>query len=554
MRFSFGNRAASGRPAGVVGKVGLSLFLSLFLGMGLLFLGLLGSSLLGTLATYQWKPTPATIVASGVGEREGADSPFFADVTFRYEWGGRGFTSDRFSAAKQTHSSYDHVQASLVGLTPGTATTCFVNPRDPSSAVLRREGWWIGFFLLIPIVFVLVGAGGIYGVWFGKNSKSAQLSPSPGPSSGTRTAKLVGGIFALVGAGLLVFWFLPTLAKSMASARWVETPCTVISSRVKSHSDSDGTTYSVDIYFRYAVAGKEFKSNRYSLFGGSSSGYEGKAEIVARYPAGRQAACFVNPDNPQEVVLKPGVGWAVLFGLIPLAFLGVGLAVLVWGGKSGSPAKALASGFSPPPDGEPLTLKPSASPLLKLAGAVGLALFWNGIVSVFVWQVVGGFSRGRPDWFLVLFLVPFVTIGVGMVGGVVYFFMALWNPRCRLRLNPPVLVPGRPLEVYWELSGSASRLDRLLIYLEGREEATYRRGTSNVTDTEAFLRLPIVETRSPLEMAQGEARCVLPVGVMPTFTASNNKISWSIKVRGDIPRWPDANEAFPVSVVEGGAK
>lgn len=133
--------------------------------------------------------------------------------------------------------------------------------------------------------------------------------------------RALGAILALTGGGTLFFWFLPTLANAVGSTRWTARPCTVISSGVKAHSDSDGTTYSVDIFYRYTVDDREFKSNRFGLFGGSSSGYRGKAEVVARYPAGSKATYYVNPANPGEAVLEPGLGWSALLGLVPAAFL-----------------------------------------------------------------------------------------------------------------------------------------------------------------------------------------------------------------------------------------
>jgi hypothetical protein len=149
---------------------------------------------------------------------------------------------------------------------------------------------WMGLFIFVPLMFVAVGGGGIYATWFRRDERSRPLGSGASTEKGRGFVKVLGAVFALVGGGMLFFWFLPSLAKAVGSARWTETPCTVISSRVKSHSDSDGTTYSVDIFYRYTVDGREFKSNRFGLFVGSSSGHRAKAEVVARYipPARRR--------------------------------------------------------------------------------------------------------------------------------------------------------------------------------------------------------------------------------------------------------------------------
>src|SRR3954453_15324207 len=91
------------------------------------------------------------------------------------------------------------------------------------------------------------------------------------------------GLFFLVGA--VAFYFTPArpVMRVLASRSWTETTCTVLSSRVGEHSDSDGTTYRVDVVYTYSANGRVFQSDRYGFLGGSSSGRSGKEEVVARY-------------------------------------------------------------------------------------------------------------------------------------------------------------------------------------------------------------------------------------------------------------------------------
>jgi len=35
---------------------------------------------------------------------------------------------------------------------------------------------------------------------------------------------------------------------------------------------------------------------------------------------------------------------------------------------------------------------------------------------------------------------------------------------------------------------------------------------------------------------------------MHSFESPHNKITWFVKVTGDIPRWPDIDEAFPIRI------
>jgi hypothetical protein len=99
---------------------------------------------------------------------------------------------------------------------------------------------------------------------------------------------------------------------------------------VGEHSDSDGTTYSVDVVYTYMVDGRSFQSDRYGFLGGSSSGRTRKEEIVGRYPPGARVPCWFDPAHPEQAVLsrEPSAEW--LFGLIPLVFLLVGAGGIVW--------------------------------------------------------------------------------------------------------------------------------------------------------------------------------------------------------------------------------
>ena len=97
------------------------------------------------------------------------------------------------------------------------------------------------------------------------------------------------------------------------------------------------------------------------------------------------------------------------------------------------------------------------------------------------------------------------------------------------------------------------RLHRLRIFLEGREEATYQRGTSSYVDREVFARLLLAEITSWMEMNRGTAQCLLPMHTLPSFTAEHNKVIWALKVEGTIAHWPDVNEEYLITILPGKA-
>ena len=104
----------------------------------------------------------------------------------------------------------------------------------------------------------------------------------------------------------------------------------------------------------------------------------------------------------------------------------------------------------------PLELEAGISPRGKLIGIVVFAALWNGIVSLFLFFVIlPSFQSGDPEWLVSIFMVPFVLIGLATIAGVVYQFLAQFNPRPRLTLADGRLTPGSEVEL--SPGGSAAR-------------------------------------------------------------------------------------------------
>jgi len=328
----------------------------------------------------------------------------------------------------------------------------------------------------------------------------------------------------------------------------MEVPCTIQTSKVVEHSDSDGSTYSVEVSYRYKVNGQPFVSSRYKFMTGSSSGHSGKQAVVDALPPGKQTVCYVDPNNPAEAVIERGFTSDLLFGLIPLVFVMIGagglIGMVVYKGKkirpSGSP------GPSPPRPG-PVTLKPTTSPGTRLGCAIGFSLFWNGIVSIFLFQVIDGWRHGHGEGCMTIFLVPFVLVGIGGIGAIFYYFLALFNPRPTLKLSSGVAALGETIELEWETEGNVNRVTSFAITLEGREEATYRRGTTTTTDKSVFTTIELAKSKGR-DFRRGKVKVAIPADTMHSFAAKNNKIVWCLKVKGDIPKWPDVNEEFAFEV------
>ena len=577
MAAGFQNRL--GRPATGGGRLALAVFFSVFLAVGLLFEGLMVRDFAHAARSRSWPETPCEIVSSRV-EQSGHYYTF--EVEYRYRAGGRERTSRQDGLKKNTSSDYSEVQRRMLRYPAGAQAICYVNPESPNEAVLERASLWSGFGLLFPLIFVAIGGGGIFFCVRGfirdrrgRNEPEAlasqPLSARAGNIQGRKILIAFFGVFFLTGAAVFFFTFVRPVLRIIDARGWERTSCVVISSEVTRHSGSKGgSTYSVNILYSYEVKGREYRANRYNFMGGSSSGYDGKAAIVNRHPPGAKTFCYVNPRDPTDAVLEPGVTADLWFGLIPLVFVVVGVGGLYFTLRS---KKQDGASLSPQVEermrrffpgaansGRPLVrdeaeaspsrvLKPQFSPGAKLLGIICVAAFWNGIGSVFVWQVIQSWRKHNPEWFLTVFMIPFVAIGLVMIGYVFYMFLSLFNPRPRLTVTPGDATLGGPLDVRWELSGRTDRISRLSVRLEGREEATYRRGTSTSTDKSVFAKIELFNTTDRAAIRSGQARVVVPPDLMHSWASGHNKIVWSLQIHGDIQWWPDVKEEFPFTVL-----
>ena len=163
-------------------------------------------------------------------------------------------------------------------------------------------------------------------------------------------------------------------------------------------------------------------------------------------------------------------------------------------------------------------------------------------------EVVDGFQSGNIEWFLTLFVIPFVLVGLGLLGFAIYSFLGIFNPRPRLMLQKRQLSLGDSCVVRWEFKGRAGRIAELVLTLEGLEEARYQRGTSTYTDTETFHKDVFARETFRANIERGSAEFLLPAQSMHSFSGGNNKIVWKLKMKGDIPNWPDVSEDFTIAV------
>jgi hypothetical protein len=545
-------------PTGIVGRIGQTVGSLLFLGAGLFFLGLLSLGGMKQFKESKWTSTPCRIISSSYELPKRSHDGYRARITYRYTFNGTEYTGTQVGDGVDESSDFEPIQRALLQYVPGSSATCYVNPAAPAEARLRQTSWTanlVWLFAIIPLTFVGVGSLGIVRAWWPARQKPLSAR-TPATASAPTWLFL---IFFLAGAGFMLIFIKPVYLM-FAARSWPKVTATVLNSRVRSSSDSDGTTYAVDVLYQYRYDGKQYLSNRYSLMGGTSSGRSGKAQVVASLPRGSTVSVYVNPASPSYALIDIGFSWVMLFALIPAVFVlvgGGGLYVRIAhrrGSDAGSSAISARPGRVPGGGRYHSTLPGASQPGTahfssgrgrrhKALALLGVALFWNGLVSIFV--VLGIKER---EWFMLAFVSVFVLVGLGLLAAAVHSIIGLFNPSLELDLSNAAPRLGETLTIAWSFNGRFDRIMRLTVALEGREEATYRRGTDTHTDRKTFRRLELVDTTRQVEIARGEVALIVPADTMHSFKAPHNQIGWYLVVHGEIPNWPDVKDEFAVEI------
>ena len=394
----------SSQPQGVTSKLGTSIFFLIFLAFGAGFACLIGASILKSISQLSWQKVNCAITHVSIVDNQKPSNPNYrCDVTYAYTFRGRSYTGTAIQTDYNDSSNYYDAQKLADHYPAGSHQWGMVDPARPQVCVLERSSLLFAFVLLMPLLFIAIGAGGIFFVWR-KKVQNPEAKQVVNPQEAKVGNAAFFSIFFIAGLLVLTFLFIPAASRVYGDSSWVKVPCEILHSGVGSHSgNKGGTTYSVEVLYRYQFKGNSYSSSRYQFFDGSSSGYDSKQDIVQTLPPHHKTFCYVDPTDPAYAVLNKNSYQIFLFGLIPVVFMVVGGLGLVSALRGSSSAM--------PESGKHVNLD-KASPLVQFLVSVGVALFWNGIVSVFIAELISGWRHGHTDYFHALFMIPFVLVGV----------------------------------------------------------------------------------------------------------------------------------------------
>jgi hypothetical protein len=181
------------------------------------------------------------------------------------------------------------------------------------------------------------------------------------------------------------------------------------------------------------------------------------------------------------------------------------------------------------------------------------ALFWTSFSVIWTWTA----WRGGSGVFA-LFGLPFIAIGIALLLG------AFWRSIAGLRISRPELTVSRevlrPGETFFAQYHQSFRfpVDILesKVELVFRETAIYRRGTDTYTEVHEdvldFFESPTGHFEAGAT-TRSDGNMTIPASAMHSFTGTNNKLQWFLRVSVNAQGWPDVKDEFELKVLaEGG--
>lgn len=314
-----------------------------------------------------------------------------------------------------------------------------------------------------------------------------------------------------------------------AARSWNEAKAEITSCVLHRHRGSKGGySYRVDAQYTYTVDSKKYNSSKVSFYFGSDNIGRFHQNTFHKLDTARLSKksfpCWVNPANPEEVVLirdlRPEmIGFQLIF---VFAFGGAAIAVLL-GTLSSGDSKRLAN-----------------SNIRMRSSGIHRSLLLSGIIADAVagwilWKVVTLIGLAATPWYLWLCVLP----GGILTACGVYFWMRfskfgvselmLSSSIVRLgdRLNATVMIPKM---VEGEFKG----------VLSCTHQYTTGSGKHRTTHHDVLWSSELISGGSPAgsEMTHVSFHFELPVasqGAHPTREMGNTKYYWRLSVTSDMP-------------------
>ncbi len=162
--------------------------------------------------------------------------------------------------------------------------------------------------------------------------------------------------------------------------------------------------------------------------------------------------------------------------------------------------------------------------------------------------------RGGAPFFALLFGLAFMTAGLILIGvGALQFIARSRIGTPNVAISPEMLRVGERFAFTLEHTFKSNvNVQRILVQLLQRESATYRRGTDTYTVTHEEVATEFEIPARPFrrgETLYDNRSLQIPRTAMHTFKARNNKIQWFLRLKIEVPGWPDLNQEYQLLVL-----
>lgn len=550
---------------GLIGRILMTIFGLIFVVVGLFLCRQSVIRSLPELEVMTWRSVPCTVDSVRL---ETGDSGYTVEIAYHYSVDGRSYAATENTV--RSSMDYGRARSAESYFSSHSENSCRVSRSDPARSRLSCPFPFELLFVLFSSIFVFVGIVIIAATWSRQKGQTAGASAAlsdadaghhgigravkPSEEKGNKAVLhssirlLLYSVLCLVGAFGCWRAYTGPFLERIDAFHWEEVPCTIVRSAVTEHSDSEGgTTYSLDVVFRYQYKGRQYVSARYALAGGEPSGYRRKRSIADTLPPGLVTECFVNPGFPAQSVLRrtgvPSI-WCIIimalaFGMIMLLRHELRRRICCYQLLDRTPQRNM------------ILYSTSFPSLVSTAWAVA-AFFWN-VPFIALFHDVLAYPplpqhAAEMEQFVHSLALHMLT-GIALILFWIGSLRKLFMPRIVLIFESYPLCLGERNDVRWQLKGGTAGISRLVFSFWGREEVKYVQGTSTLTDKSTFREFQIDDVSRFGASNAGVIGWTVPAEQMHSFASANNSIIWTLTVKGGSDHRDSIDESFECLVL-----
>lgn len=499
--------------------------------VGIAFVALFGKALMNRAeesSTLDWVETPCVVIDSSLMQQGSASG---LSITYEYIEGtkrkGTGWIPAE-SWNEATKKSRDCI---------GTTSTCYVHPyyKNQSSLKQTRELVIDGTCLFLVTFFIAGCCSILLGV-IGLRFKKDLPTSSPRKTFLPKSFSLPWLIASIIGLlilasslwGLLRLTIEPWMERADAQKNWQQLTANI--SWVATGEESGRTP---EFLYSYDVADKEYSSSRY-CFGLSNHGFSRKqlARMAFNSAEGESIKIYVNPSAPYAAVIDRNALQSITISLLLLIPATIGLIIV-------AVVCTRVKSFLPQNKRTHCVFKSHRNRIRHLNWSLLLTVIWLLACTSLIYQ-----KNYPAEAEIVIFLSLLLPLSL-----LIYRALDFRNPKFTLKLDCSELTLGKKINIDFSCTRNLKKLETFHIYLRGREEAVYRKGTKTLSKNSIFLTLDILSNPSSLSPSgQRQLSVTIPSNTMHSFYAVSNAVSWYFEIKAQVKRGPDIGETFGVHV------